>query len=175
MFSKALFKQSCKANGIMWSIITFAVCFMLACVMLISGGGNLAEVKNGIQDTIIQGEIESKTKEASIHYYDAGADGLFRFNEYFKEEFQNSDFTVPEVTGNIANAEALGKQFEEELAEKINAAANAAGLKAGNRMMEYAKTQSADAKEVEQLQMIYGFLLNPEKKGSPERELLLTS
>ena len=170
MFSKALFKQSCKANGIMWSIITFAVCFMLACVMLISGGGNLAEVKNGIQDTIIQGEIESKTKEASIHYYDAGADGLFRFNEYFKEEFQNSDFTVPEVTGNIANAEAIGKQFEEELAEKINAAANAAGLKAGDRMMEYAKTQSADAKEVEQLQMIYGFLLNPEKNGSTERE-----
>ena len=41
MFSKALFKQSCKANGVMWSIITAAVCFMLACVMLISGSGNI--------------------------------------------------------------------------------------------------------------------------------------
>ena len=39
MFSKALFKQSCKANGMMWAIIAFAVCFMLACVMLISGNG----------------------------------------------------------------------------------------------------------------------------------------
>ena len=45
MFSKALFKQSCKANGTMWAIITFAVCFMLSCVMLISGSGNLGETK----------------------------------------------------------------------------------------------------------------------------------
>ena len=42
MFSKALFKQSCKANGLMWGIITFAVCFMLACVMVISGSGNIS-------------------------------------------------------------------------------------------------------------------------------------
>ena len=30
MFSKALFKQSCKANYIMWTTITIAVCVMLA-------------------------------------------------------------------------------------------------------------------------------------------------
>lgn len=30
MFSKALFKQSCKANGVMWSIITAAVCFYVS-------------------------------------------------------------------------------------------------------------------------------------------------
>ena len=53
MFSKALFKQSCKANGIMWGIITFAVCFMLACVMLISGSGNIANLKNGLSDSIV--------------------------------------------------------------------------------------------------------------------------
>ena len=39
MFSKALFRQSCKANGTMWAIITVAECFMLACVMMITGGG----------------------------------------------------------------------------------------------------------------------------------------
>ena len=48
MFSKALFKQSCKANGLMWGIITFAVCFMLACVMLISGTGNRSVVKDSV-------------------------------------------------------------------------------------------------------------------------------
>ena len=58
VFSKALFKQSCKANGTMWGIITFAVCFMLACVMLISGGGNISQVKNSIEDTIIVKEID---------------------------------------------------------------------------------------------------------------------
>ncbi|UKI18777.1 MAG: hypothetical protein L6V89_06450 [Oscillospiraceae bacterium] len=64
MFSKALFKQSCKANGTMWAIITFAVCFMLACVMLISGSGNISETKNAIEDTIVKQEIESSFKNA---------------------------------------------------------------------------------------------------------------
>ena len=58
MFSKALFKQSCKANGIMWAIITVAVCFMLSCVILISGGGSIGEVKDSMQDTIIKEEEE---------------------------------------------------------------------------------------------------------------------
>ena len=46
MFSKSLFKQSCKANGTMWLIITVAVCFMLSCVMLISGRGDISETKD---------------------------------------------------------------------------------------------------------------------------------
>ena len=70
MFSKALFKQSCKANGIMWAIITFAVCFMLACVMLISGSGNIGETKNAIQYTIVKKEIESLFENRAIKYYD---------------------------------------------------------------------------------------------------------
>ena len=57
VFSKALFKQSCKANGTMWGIISFAVCFMLCCVMLISGSGNISSTKTAIQDTLIKNEI----------------------------------------------------------------------------------------------------------------------
>ena len=57
LFSKALFKQSCKANGLMWLIITAAVCFTLSCVMLISGTSNISSVKDGIQDTIIESNI----------------------------------------------------------------------------------------------------------------------
>ena len=47
----------------MWAIITFAVCFMLACVMLISGSGNIGETKNAIEDTIVKQEIESSFKK----------------------------------------------------------------------------------------------------------------
>ena len=54
MFSKALFRQSCKANGVMWSIITFAVCFMLACVMLISGSGNIGATKDAIETRLFR-------------------------------------------------------------------------------------------------------------------------
>ena len=54
MFSKSLFKQSCKANGTMWLIITLAVCFMLSVVMLISGRGDVSETKEAIENTIIE-------------------------------------------------------------------------------------------------------------------------
>ena len=83
MFSKALFKQSCKANGAMWGIITFAVCFMLACVMLISGNGNIGEVKDSIQDTIITGEIDAQMEKRAINYYENAEVGLGKFDELF--------------------------------------------------------------------------------------------
>ncbi len=83
MFSKALFRQSCKANGTMWAIITFAVCFMLACVMLISGSGSIGEVKNSIQDTIITKEIDSGLGKRALNYYTNAADGLMQFDKLF--------------------------------------------------------------------------------------------
>ena len=83
MFSKALFKQSCKANGTMWTIITFAVCFMLACVMLISGNGNIGDVKNAIEDTIITKEIDAQLEKRAINYYSNAVDGLNQFDYYF--------------------------------------------------------------------------------------------
>lgn len=85
MFSKALFKQSCKANGTMWCIITFAVCFMLACVMLISGNGNIGEVKNSIQDTIITKEIDAQLEKRALSYYSNADDGLCEFDTLFTE------------------------------------------------------------------------------------------
>ena len=83
MFSKALFKQSCKANGTMWAIITFAVCFMLACVMLISGNGNIGEVKNSIQDTIIVKEVDAGLEKRAVNYYNNAVDGLGQFDRLF--------------------------------------------------------------------------------------------
>lgn len=95
MFNKALFKQSCKANGTMWCIITFAVCFMLACVMLISGNGNIGEVKNSIEDTIIVKEIDAQMEQKSLSYYIDTEDGLTRFDSVFSE---NATDTVSYLT-----------------------------------------------------------------------------
>ena len=86
MFSKALFKQSCKANGTMWGIITAAVCFMLACVMLISGNGNIGEVKNAIQDTIVVKEVDAQLEKRALSYYANAEDGLAQFDALFTEE-----------------------------------------------------------------------------------------
>ena len=89
MFSKALYKQSCKANGVMWAIITFAVCFMLACVMLISGNGTIGTMKQSIEDTIITGEIDAQLESRSINYYSIACDGEQKFDEYFVKNFKD--------------------------------------------------------------------------------------
>lgn len=86
MFSKALFKQSCKANGIMWAVITIAVCIMLACLMTISGSGSIGAMKVGITDTMIESSIDSEIEKRAINYYTTAADGL----EYFDETMVSS-------------------------------------------------------------------------------------
>ena len=83
MFSKALFKQSCKANGTMWAIITFAVCFMLACVMLISGNDGIGSTIMAVEDTIIENEITAAMKVRAINYYENEVDGMTKFDELF--------------------------------------------------------------------------------------------
>ena len=90
IFSKALFKQSCKANGTMWGIITFAVCFMLCCVMLISGSGNIGKTKDAIQDTIIQKEVESSFKTRGVNYYATEDKYLKSYDKNFADETKNA-------------------------------------------------------------------------------------
>lgn len=94
MISKPLFKQSCKANGTMWMIITFAVCFMLACVMTIAGNGDLRSTKVAISNTIIQGELKSQTEQRALNYYEISNASLTYFDSQFLaqlESIKNSD------------------------------------------------------------------------------------
>ncbi len=134
MFSKALFRQSCKANGVMWSIITFAVCFMLACVMLISGSGNIGETKNSIEDTIIRKEIDAATEKRAINYYTLADDSLTVFDTAFVNDFNRSAY-LKLVATNVAN----GKTLEE--AEKL--AAEPYFLGAMSKVQEAAKQKAA--------------------------------
>lgn len=101
MFSKALFKQSCKANGAMWGIITFAVCFMLACVMLISGNGNIGEVKNSIQDTIITKEIDAEMEKQALSYElallrEQYEDGAYENNDAYQNAIEDKKESLAE-------------------------------------------------------------------------------
>lgn len=108
MFSKALFRQSCKANGVMWSIITFAVCFMLACVMLISGSGNIGATKDAIEDTIIQKEIDAALENRAINYYTISDDALNVFDKAFTDAFDKTEYAK-----NVASLVLSGKTQEE--------------------------------------------------------------
>lgn len=117
MFSKALFKQSCKANGTMWAIITFAVCFMLACVMLISGSGALGNTKDAIQDTIIRQEIDAQLEKRSLNYYGNATDGLSHFDGLFADVLTYHAY----FTGWLAAKPEQGSDSEEVYNQKLAA------------------------------------------------------
>lgn len=159
MFSKALFKQSCKANGVMWSIITFAVCFMLACVMLISGSGNISSTKTAIQDTLIKNEIESSMEKRAINYYTIANDTLNIFDKEFVKAFNKTEYER-----NVAFLILKGNSAEQA---KTRAAANyyltaiqAVQKEATEKAAELGYAEDSDrAKEILGVSI---FSLNPE-------------
>ena len=124
LFSKALFKQSCKANGMMWLIITVAVCFMLACVMLISGTSNISSVKENIEDSIIEEVIDSSVRKGAISTYDAANEGEYLFDQVFVETFNR--LNTPETYRQIADisdaaTSAATELVTENVTERVTA------------------------------------------------------
>ena len=174
MFSKALFKQSCKANGTMWTIITFAVCFMLSCVMLISGSGNLGETKNAIQDTIIQQEIEASFETRGLNYYGFDSKYLKRYDQLFADELSKTapdvftrefiasgmDKTVAAQKTLAQVAPAAGQNAAAALQAKVAADVIAADKKAHENEVGY-KPITADSAAVREAVGVTMFAISP--------------
>lgn len=143
MFSKALFKQSCKANGLMWVIITFAICFMLACLMLICGSGNLQGVKTSLSDTIIEAEIDAQIDKRSLTYYGLASYSMDEFQETFTVTYKPS----------YAVYISQGKTDEEAKELASSEAYQTAALDVYNYAVNYAtnlgyEADSSNAKEI---------------------------
>lgn len=175
MFSKALFKQSCKANGTMWAIITFAVCFMLSCVMLISGSGNLGETKNAIQDTIIQQEIEASFETRGLNYYGFDSKYLKRYDQLFADELSKTapdvftrefiasgmDKTVAAQKTLAQVAPAAGQNAAAALQAEVAADVIAADKKAHENEVDY-KPITADSAAVREAVGVTLFAISPD-------------
>lgn len=69
MFSKALFKQSVKANWIKWLTVTVATSVMLAIVIIVLGNLAINDIRDALKDVFIQADQESEIKENSIDSY----------------------------------------------------------------------------------------------------------
>ncbi len=164
MISKPLLKQSCKANGIMWIIITFAVCFMLACVMIIGGNGDISRTKNAIQNQTIKGELEAQTQKRGINYFEMSQNGLTYFDSQFVSEFNNATQTPDFAT-------IYGSQGE-ETAKKY--AVSEAYKNACSKMQEYCTSvakavlgdkYSEDAVEAKEITGLIMYTVNPLSDG----------
>lgn len=49
MFSKALFKQSMKANWVKWLCVTVATCVMLAIVIIVLGSLAINDIRDSLK------------------------------------------------------------------------------------------------------------------------------
>lgn len=181
VFSKALFKQSCKANGTMWGIITFAVCFMLCCVMLISGSGNIGKTKDAIQDTIIQKEVESSFKTRGVNYYANQSKYLASFDSYFAEETKtvyqtayieaktagksDTEAAVAAQAAVVGGVERIAQSAANDVQAEISADVTATYLKTLNKSsvdeLTASEKKALNEVNVPEVVGVFGFAVNP--------------
>ena len=70
MFSKALFKQSMKANWVKWVSVTVSTCVMLAIVIIVLGNLGINNIRDSLKEVFTQADQESSLKTNSIDSYD---------------------------------------------------------------------------------------------------------
>lgn len=181
VFSKALFKQSCKANGTMWGIISFAVCFMLCCVMLISGSGNIGKTKDAIQYTIIKKEVESSFKTRGVNYYANQSKYLASFDSHFAEETKtvyqtayieaktagksDTEAAVAAQAAVVGGVERIAQSAANDVQAEISADVTATYLKTLNKSsvdeLTASEKKALNEVNVPEVVGVFGFAVNP--------------
>lgn len=69
MISKPLFKQSLKANGYAWLLVTLLTAFMLGTIVMVLGNLQANEIRDSLKETFIESELESNFKSGAIDGY----------------------------------------------------------------------------------------------------------
>ena len=69
MFSKALFKQTCKANWIKWVAVTVATCAMLAIVIIVLGNLGINNIRDSLKNIFVQANQEAELKSNAVDGY----------------------------------------------------------------------------------------------------------
>ncbi len=70
MFSKALFKQSMKANWVKWTCVTIATCVMLAIVIIVLGSLAIDNIRGSLKNVFQQANQEATLKESVVDSYE---------------------------------------------------------------------------------------------------------
>ena len=70
MFSKALFKQSMKANWVKWTCVTVATCVMLAIVIIALGSLAIDNIRDSLKAVFQQADQESVLKTNAVDSYE---------------------------------------------------------------------------------------------------------
>ena len=66
MISKPLLKQSIKANGVSWLLVTVATALMLGIIVIVLGSLQANEIRKSLKDTFVESELEAHFKGGAI-------------------------------------------------------------------------------------------------------------
>ena len=120
MFSKPLFKQSCKANLLVWILVTCATCFMLAVVVVVIGISNASYIKDSMvevfQDDAVYAEVDKNAMnyyyitDTALKSYDQAKDGF----DLMTDKLTETGFTM--LTGSYQQMIDVG--FTDDMARE---------------------------------------------------------
>lgn len=133
MFSKALFKQTCKANWIKWVAVTVATCAMLAIVIIVLGNLGINNIRDSLKNIFVQANQEAELKSNALDGYnlynttveanqqlnllDLGLNmAIMQFNIALTEAGQaGADTNDPTVRGQVINQVVNGMAQDETI------------------------------------------------------------
>ncbi len=95
MFSKPLFKQSCKANALVWALVTFATCFMLAVVIVVIGTTDASAIRDSMVKVFQDDYVYAQVEKNAMTYYNITDTALDAY-ETHKSDFDTLTSTVTE-------------------------------------------------------------------------------
>jgi len=70
MISIPLLKQSCKANAVIWSLITFVTCCILSVVILVLGNLSINNMRDTMSNMLLASKLDGEVGVNSIDIYD---------------------------------------------------------------------------------------------------------
>lgn len=174
MISKPLFKQSCKANAVIWSFVTAVTCFMLAIIILVLGNLNVNEIRASMTDMFISDAIESNIQKQSMTYYNLASKSLSSYDANYtqlKNLLQNQldDSTKLYLTSSYDTLIASGKT-DAEAREQLTQGQPESQKVAINTLIDYYLVQGNDYTDSK----ISGYVLS-QVQNSIYNQILQTS
>lgn len=99
MISVPLLKQSIKANGVAWLLVTLATSIMLGILIFVLGNIQSNEIRDSLKDSFIKSELEAQFKSGAIDGFVIVYDTIYQLYPEIKN-------TYDQVT-NLSNVAVL--------------------------------------------------------------------
>lgn len=82
--NRPIFKQSCKANAMIWTFVTSITCAMLAIIILVLGNLNVGTIRDSMVDMFVENAIESTITKQSMTYFNMTENALIGYEDNCK-------------------------------------------------------------------------------------------